>query len=91
LAILLAVMAVVGAEVCAQEKAPIRVAIVGLVHGHAHGLLRAMPENKTAKLVAIYEPQKELVEQYVKQYHLEAVRPTATSKRCCRSRSRTRC
>jgi len=25
------------------------------------------------ELVAIYEPQKELVEQYVKQYHLEAV------------------
>jgi predicted dehydrogenase len=63
------------AAVCvnAQEKPPIRVAIVGLVHGHAHSLLHMLPQNKSAKLIAIYEPQKELVEQYVKQYHLEAV------------------
>jgi glucose-fructose oxidoreductase len=73
LAILLAVIVVGTAGVGGQEKAPIRVAIVGLVHGHAHGLLRMMPSNTNAKLVAIYEPQKELVEQYVKQYHLEAV------------------
>jgi len=61
------------ASISAQEKPPIRVAIVALVHGHAHGLLRMMPSITSAKLVGIYEPQKELVEQYVKQYHLEAV------------------
>jgi len=60
-------------RVVAQEKPPVRVAIVGLVHGHAHGLLHMMPSITSAKLVAIYEPQKELVEQYVKQYQLEAV------------------
>ena len=60
-------------RVTAQEKPPVRVAIVGLVHGHAHGLLHMMPSITSAKLVAIYEPQKELVEQYAKQYHLEAV------------------
>jgi predicted dehydrogenase len=59
--------------VVAQERPPIRVAIIGLVHGHAHGLLRMMPENKNVKLVAIYEPQEELAGQYVKQYHLETV------------------
>jgi predicted dehydrogenase len=59
--------------VVAQGRAPIRVAIVGLVHGHAHGLLQMMPENKNVKLVAIYEPQEELALQYVKQYHLDAV------------------
>ena len=57
----------------AQERTPIRVAIVGLVHGHAHGLLRMMPANKNVKLVAIVEPQEALTQQYVKQYHLEAV------------------
>ena len=57
----------------AQEKPPIRVAIVGLVHGHAHGLFRMLPEKQSAKLVSIYEPQKELAEQYAKQYHLEAI------------------
>jgi len=67
--------AVLGSSKCvlAQEKPAVRVAIVGLVHGHAHGLLHMMPSITSAKLVAIYEPQKELVEQYVKQYHLEAV------------------
>jgi len=61
------------AGVSAEEKAPIRVAIVGLVHGHAHGLLRMMPENKNVKLVAIFEPQADLAIEYAKQYHLEAV------------------
>jgi predicted dehydrogenase len=60
-------------RVLAQEKAPVRVAIVGLVHGHAHGLLRMMPENKNVKLVAIFEPQAELAMRYATQYHLEAV------------------
>ena len=32
--------------VSAQEKAPIRVALVGLAHGHASGLLRAKTEAK---------------------------------------------
>ncbi len=73
LVILCAVLIVGGRTTCAQEKAPIRVAIVGLVHGHAHGLLRMMPENKNVKLVAIVEPQEALTTAYVKQYHLEAV------------------
>jgi predicted dehydrogenase len=60
-------------QATAQEKAPVRVAIIGLVHGHAHGLLRMMPENQNIKLIAIYEPQQELALQYVKQYRLEAV------------------
>src|SRR5262245_45257583 len=55
----------------AQEKAPIRVSIVGLVHGHAHGLFHMLPDIQSVKLVSIYEPQKDLVEQYSKQYHLE--------------------
>jgi predicted dehydrogenase len=62
-----------GMFTAAQEKPPVRVAIVGLVHGHAHGLLRMMPENKNVKLVAIVEPQESLTTTYVKQYHLEAV------------------
>jgi len=60
-------------QATAQEKAPVRVAIIGLVHGHAHGLLRMMPENQNIKLIAIYEPHQELALQYVKQYHLDAV------------------
>jgi len=62
-----------GANICAQEKAPVRVAVIGLVHGHVHGLFQMLPQHPDVKLVSIYEPQKPLAEQYAKQYHLEAV------------------
>jgi glucose-fructose oxidoreductase len=49
---------------------PIRVAIVGLVHGHVKGFLAALPKNSDAQLVAIVEPNTALAEQYTSQYHL---------------------
>jgi len=61
-------------RVSAQEKPPVRVAIVGLVHGHVGGLFEMLPSHPNVKLVSIYEPQKELAEQYAKRFHtLEAV------------------
>lgn len=56
----------------ADSEAPIRVAIVGLVHGHVKGFLSALPNNDSAKLVAIVEPQTALAEQYAQQYHLDS-------------------
>ena len=50
---------------------PIRVVIVGLEHGHASGLLSALPKSKAAELVGISEPDKALAEQYAKQFHLD--------------------
>lgn len=50
---------------------PIRVAIVGLVHGHVRGFLNALPKNENAKLVAIVEPQTALAQQYESRYHLD--------------------
>jgi predicted dehydrogenase len=55
--------------VTAEE--PIRVAIVGLVHGHVKGFLSALPKNENATLVAIVEPQKALAEEYATKYHLD--------------------
>ena len=49
---------------------PIRVAIVGLVHGHVGGFLRALPGNQNATLVAIVEPQESLARDYASKYHL---------------------
>jgi glucose-fructose oxidoreductase len=49
---------------------PIRVAIVGLVHGHVKGFLSALPQNPDAQLVAIVEPDTALAQQYAAQYHL---------------------
>lgn len=66
------VMICVGSQIFAQEKAPIRVAIVGLVHGHAGGFLRALPQSKSAKLVAIVESQTDIAQQYAKKFQLDA-------------------
>ncbi len=52
---------------------PIRVAIVGLTHGHVKGFLHNLPSSTSAKLVGIVEPNAALAKQYVAQYHLEAV------------------
>jgi glucose-fructose oxidoreductase len=56
----------------ALSQPPIRVAVVGLVHGHAQGFLRSLPGNDVATLVAIVEPQQALVQSYAAKYHLDA-------------------
>ena len=50
---------------------PIRVAIVGLTHGHVKGFLHNLPTSTSAKLVAIVEPDTALAKQYAGQYHLD--------------------
>jgi glucose-fructose oxidoreductase len=50
---------------------PIRVAIVGLVHGHVKGFLKTLPGDTNAKLVAIVEPDTSLANQYRDQYKLD--------------------
>ncbi len=73
--LLLCVVAICGGPALnAQEAAPLKVAIVGLVHGHVGGLFEMLPQHPDVKLVSIYEPQKPLAEQYAKRFHfLEAV------------------
>ncbi len=60
---------------CAQAQTvagtPIRVAIVGLTHGHVKGFLHSLPNSTSAKLVAIVEPNTALAKQYADQYHLD--------------------
>jgi glucose-fructose oxidoreductase len=56
----------------AAAEPPIRVAIVGLVHGHVKGLLAALPGNEAATLVAIVEPQEALAKEYAAKYRLDA-------------------
>jgi glucose-fructose oxidoreductase len=56
----------------AGEDAPVRVAIVGLVHGHVKGFLGALPKNSGATLVAVVEPQTELAKAYAAEYKLDA-------------------
>src|SRR5262249_13240809 len=50
---------------------PIRVVIVGLVHGHVRGFLSVLPKNPAAQLVGIVEPDTALAKQYAARYHLD--------------------
>lgn len=74
LLLLSAIALFAGSGIIAQDNAPVRVAIVGLVHGHVGGLFEMLPSHENVKLVSIYEPQKPIVEQYAKRFHfLETV------------------
>ncbi len=55
----------------ANSAQPIRVAIVGLVHGHVGGFLNTLPTNRNARLVAIVEPDTALAARYASRYHLD--------------------
>ena len=55
-----------------RPSAPIRVAIVGLAHGHVKGFLHSFPNSTSAKLVAIVEPNTALAKQDADQYDLDA-------------------
>lgn len=67
---LFASVATVSAQQPGAEK-PVRVAIVGLVHGHVQGFLPALAKSHDAQLVAIVEPNKELAQKYATRFHLQ--------------------
>ncbi len=51
--------------------APLRVAIVGLVHGHVEGFLSALPLHRDVELVGIADPDPALGAKYEKKYGLD--------------------
>lgn len=53
-----------------NSPAPIRVAVVGLVHGHVAGFLPAMKSHPEIQLVGIEEPDTALAAKYRNQFHL---------------------
>lgn len=52
----------------AQAKPPLRVAIVGLVHGHVHGFLQQSLHSPEIEIVGIAEPDKQLLAQSAARY-----------------------
>jgi predicted dehydrogenase len=54
-----------------QNTAPVRLAIVGLVHDHVRGFLPELPRHPEVQLVGVVEPNKELAEQVATQFHLD--------------------
>ncbi len=55
----------------AQTAKPVRVAIVGLVHGHVMGFLPQLAKSTDAQLVAVVEPDTALAQRYAGRYHLD--------------------
>lgn len=52
------------------EAAPVRFAIVGLVHDHARGFIPTVNARQDVELVAIVEPSQELSRRYARDYRL---------------------
>ena len=70
-AALLAALAFAPCNTSAQTP-PIRVAIVGLVHGHVQGFLHNLPAHPEIQLVGISEPDTALRQQFIARTHLPA-------------------
>jgi predicted dehydrogenase len=58
------------AQASQAPAAPLRVAIVGLVHGHVEGFLAALPKHTDVQLVGIAEPDATLTAKYAQKYSL---------------------
>lgn len=63
-------MVLLSGTVRAQQAPPLRVAIVGLVHGHVGGFIRAFPQHPNVQLVGISDPDAELRARYARQFGL---------------------
>jgi predicted dehydrogenase len=68
--ILLMGLAVVLPGTLTAQAAPLRVAIVGLEHGHVEGFLSALPQHKDVELVGIADADSALLAKYGKKYSL---------------------
>src|SRR5579871_4940496 len=54
-----------------NSKPPLRVAIVGLVHGHVHGFLSESRHSPDIEIVGVAEPDKQLLAQAATRYSFE--------------------
>ncbi len=61
-----------GVPAFAAAEEPLRVAIAGLVHGHAGGFLASVAKRTDIRIVGVSEPDRKLFEQYAKQFNLDA-------------------
>ncbi len=70
LAPLLAPLLALFGAASAQAQAPLKVAIVGLVHGHVLGWFNELSKHPEIQLVGVSEPDAALRERYSTKYHL---------------------
>lgn len=71
--LLVTLLSMAAAHGWSQESvAPVRLAIVGLVHDHVGGFLPELLGRRDVQLVGIVEPNQELVARIAERFHLEA-------------------
>jgi glucose-fructose oxidoreductase len=56
----------------AADQQPVRVAIIGLEHGHVVGFLQQFPKQTDTQLIGIVDPDPGLRAKYQQQFHLDA-------------------
>ncbi len=57
--------------VYSENSGPLRIVVVGLVHGHAEGLLWNANNRDDIELVGIYEPNKDLFDRLASKYNID--------------------
>lgn len=68
----LVALALLFALSASAQSPPVRVAIVGLVHGHVGGFLHDLPAHPNITLVGVSEPDAALRQRYIQRTHLPA-------------------
>ncbi|HEX6773862.1 MAG TPA: Gfo/Idh/MocA family oxidoreductase [Acidobacteriaceae bacterium] len=68
---ILPLLAIIAASAFAHAQAPVRVAIVGLVHGHVAGFLPQLPKHPEVQLVGVSDPDPALRQKYAAEFHLD--------------------
>ena len=64
--------ALVGSSFSSAAGRPLRVGIVGLVHGHVHGFLDASRNSPEIEIVGIAEPDRKLLQQNAARYNFKS-------------------
>jgi predicted dehydrogenase len=54
-----------------HESGPLRIAIIGMVHGHVEGLLWQASQRSDIKIVGVYEPDRALFDRLAGKYKLD--------------------
>jgi len=65
-------LACVTSVASAQPSPPLRVVVVGLVHGHVHGFLQQNLHRPDIEIVGISDPSQALFARYAKQFDLDS-------------------
>jgi predicted dehydrogenase len=72
LAVIALLISLAPVAAAADSRPPLRVAIAGLVHGHASGFFSHALQRSDIQIVAIAEPDRALFDQYAAKFHLDS-------------------